>query len=191
MRLTSAEVRPGSDVYIYLEINAQGDERSTSATISWDPSVMTIDGTSGININPDVQPGPDGTDGQLLGVNGLYAGDGYLGLLIDFSRAELGSLGASGRRSIVRLTFHTLPGVIPVAGTSIELTDLLVPRQTVDIRGDVVVIDQSSPGSVIIPRPGARDRVPLRKLFPFDSPLTGTPLPWGFETSLLTSSLLH
>jgi len=152
MKLVSIPGGSGSDVYVDLVMNAQGDERSTSTSIHWDPTVMTIDSTNGFNVNPDVQPGSGAAGGQLIGVNANDVSNGNLGLLIDFTGGNGDSPIPAGSRQIVRLHFHIKPDAPAGAVSRIEFTDAVVPRQTVDIKGHTANVQRYEPLNIRLRR---------------------------------------
>ncbi|MBV9242369.1 MAG: carboxypeptidase regulatory-like domain-containing protein [Acidobacteria bacterium] len=152
MSLSSSAGQPGGDVTVYLTLNAAGNERTTSTSIHWDPRVMTIDGTSGLGVNPDVLPGRDGIPGQVIGVNANDIANGHLGLLIDFTGGSGNEPIAAGRRQIVALRFHVLDTAEIGSSSTVELNSMVVPQQTVDTAGEAVDIGEYTSGTVTVSR---------------------------------------
>jgi hypothetical protein len=159
LRVVSAEGQSGKDVLVSIELDALGDEMSTSTTIRFDPNVLSIDGTSGIDVNPDVMRGEHSAKAQRIGVNATDVANGILGIAVDFSNGTGRSV-TRGTRQIITLRFHLREDLPPGAYSPIELTDTLIPQQTVDSKGEAIKLDHHN-GVVIVIQQDVRSLVSL------------------------------
>lgn len=96
IRATNGAANPGQNVSINVQIDAQGNESSTSFTLTFNPAILT---------NPQVTPGNGVPAGSNLGTNTSQVGQGNLGVLVDSTNTY-----AAGTRNIINVTFTIAPG---------------------------------------------------------------------------------
>lgn len=96
IRATSAAGNPGQNVTINVQLDSQGNESSTSFTLTFNPAVLT---------NPQVVLGNGVPASSNLGTNPNQVAQGNLGILVDSTNTY-----AAGTRNILNVTFTIAPG---------------------------------------------------------------------------------
>lgn len=91
IRATSVSVMPGQQAVVQIQLDAQGNESSTSFSFSFNPAVLT---------NPQVTIGNGVPAGSNLGLNTNNAAQGQIGVLVDSTNTY-----TAGTRNIVTVTF--------------------------------------------------------------------------------------
>ena len=115
---------PGDFVNYAVELISQGDETVTTLSLQFNQAVLSINGTSGTNNNPDVTAGTGANPGTSRTVNATQLANGRIGVLLDFQGAI-----AAGTRQVVVFRFRILPGT--AAGTyPVTFVDQPIVRST-------------------------------------------------------------
>jgi len=104
-RLVTAGGNAGTDVTVYVEADAQGNEVATQYSLNFNPRVMSLSNVSGSN--PDVTVGAGAPTGTTITVNASQAANGHIGIVENYNGAGTGSIKA-GTKRIAAITFHIL-----------------------------------------------------------------------------------
>lgn len=96
IRATNGGANPGQQVTINVQLDSQGNESSTSFTITFNPAVLT---------NPQVVLGNGVPTGSNLGTNTSQVAQGNLGVLVDSTNTY-----TAGTRNILNVTFTIAQG---------------------------------------------------------------------------------
>lgn len=96
IRATNGGANPGQQVTINVQIDSQGNESSTSFTLTFNPAILS---------NPVVTLGNGVPAGSNLGTNTAQVAQGNLGVLVDSTNAY-----AAGTRNILNVSFTIAPG---------------------------------------------------------------------------------
>lgn len=107
----------GEFVEYPIEMMSNGEVTALTFGLQFDPSHLSISDASGTNVNPDVLPGAGVEQGISITVNGKYAHEGRIGVLID-----LNGRSPAGSGAVVVFRFRVLPGA-PAGITPIEFAD--------------------------------------------------------------------
>ena len=153
VHVVSGQGRRNSYITVDIEMAAQGNEAGTQFGLHFDPAVLSVSETSGVNVNPDITLGADAPTGTTLNVNAADAANGNIGIVENFNAAHatLTTIPAAATR-IARVRFHVLDGA--VAGASrITFDDAVLSRFTVDINGFSLAANYDQNGAVTVAAP--------------------------------------
>lgn len=122
-RVVSTTATPGSQVFVSIELDSNGDEVATSFTLNFDPTKLS---------SPAVTLGADVPPGTALTVNPNQAGSGRVGILVDSSNSFI----ASGPpRQVVKFRFNVAAGAA-TGPSNITFGSSPTPRSTSDPIGN-------------------------------------------------------
>ena len=150
-KLISATGPVNTDVFIEVELEAQGNEAGVQYSIHFDPTVLSISSVNGVNANPDISLGSGAPAGTFLNVNAADAASGNVGVGQNFNGSNTNppTTLAAGTRRIARLKFHILPtaaaGVSPVTFTNNPLN-----RGLFDENGFTISLPPFTDGNVTV-----------------------------------------
>ena len=130
-RLVSASGKAGTDVTVFIESDAIGNELATQYSLNFNPSILSISDASGTN--PDVTVGADVPSGTMLTVNARQAALGRIGIVENFNGGGQGTITA-GTKRIAKVTFHIMRGA-PVGASQVIFDDGVVAKITSDTYG--------------------------------------------------------
>lgn len=150
-RLVSSSGNPGTDVTVFIDSDAQGDEVATQYSLHFDPSVLAISNNSGAN--PDVTLGGGVSAGTTMTVNATQAANGHLGIFENFNGGGQGAISA-GTKRITSIKFHILPGAA-FGTTPIIFDDGVIAKVTSDPYGIGLGTTYDQNGVVTILDPSA------------------------------------
>jgi len=131
VRVISASGSPGTDVTVFVEMDAQGNEVATQYSVFFDPAALTISGSSGSN--PDVTLGAGAPSATTLTVNATQIASGRLGIVENFNGGGQGAIPA-GTKRIANVRFHIQPNAV-LGTTAVIFGDAPVSRVTSDENG--------------------------------------------------------
>lgn len=126
-----ANVQPGQQVFVSIELESLGDEVAGSFTVTFDQTKLSISGISSPASNPDVTIGTGVPAGSALTVNGQQAANGRIGFLVDSNNAFTAGPG----RQIVRLRF-TAAANAAAGPTTISFGNVPTPKSFSNALGD-------------------------------------------------------
>ncbi len=130
-RVISASGGLDTDVTVFVELDAQGNEIATQYSLNFNPAVLSISNMSGSN--PNVTLGSGAPSGTTMTVNGSQVPAGRLGIVQNFNGGGQGAIPA-GTKRIVNVTFHILPGAA-TGPSPIVFVDAPIFRITSDENG--------------------------------------------------------
>jgi len=152
-RLVTTGGNAGTDVTVYVESDAQGNEVATQYSLNFNPAVMSLSGVSGTN--PDVTVGAGAPAGTTIIVNASQAANGRIGIVENFNGAGTGAVTA-GTKRIAAIRFHILAdaptGASPVVFDNGAITDVASDTYgiglgtTFDQNGVINVLDPNVSG---------------------------------------------
>ena len=151
MRLVSATGNAGTDIIVFIESDAQGNEVGTQYSLNFNPRVMSLSSVSGTN--PDVTIGAGAPAGTTLLVNAQHVSEGHIGIVENFNGAGTGAVTA-GTKRIAAVTFHILPGA-PSGASPVIFDDGVIAKVTSDPYGIGLGTTYDQNGIVSIMRPAA------------------------------------
>ena len=129
--LVTASGKPDSDITVYVDLDAQGNETGTQYSLNFNPGVLAISGASGTN--PDVKLGAGAPLGTTLIINASQGANGHIGIVENFNGAGRGSIDA-GTKRIAAITFHILADA-PAGASPVIFDDALIAKVTSDANG--------------------------------------------------------
>ena len=91
-----------------VDMNAVGDETQAMFTLEFDPSELTIDGTSFPDANPDITLGTGAPEGTTMAVNAASAATGRVTVMLNFNGQAL-----TGRNRRLETSISTSCRAIP------------------------------------------------------------------------------
>lgn len=137
--LVSVSGTADTDVFVEVELEAQGNEAGMQYSIHFDPSVLSISSVNGVNANPDITAGSGAPAGTTYNVNAADAPRGNVGIVQNFNGANTNptTLVSAGTRRVARLKFHILStaasGPSPITFTSNPINRLLFDEYAIAI----------------------------------------------------------
>ena len=131
IHLISVSGNAGTDVTVYVESDAQGNEVATQYSLNFDPAVLAISDMSGSN--PNVKLGSGAPAGTTLTVNASQVAAGHIGIVENFNGAGDGAVTA-GTKRIAAVMFHILPSAA-FGATPITFDDGVIAKVTSDTNG--------------------------------------------------------
>ena len=140
-----------TDVFVEVELAAQGNEAGMQYSVHFDPAVLSISSVNGVNANPDITLGSGAPAGTFLNVNAADAANGNVGVGQNFNGSNTNppTTLAAGTKRIARLKFHILStaasGVSPVTFTNNPLN-----RGLFDENGFTIPLPPFSDGNVTV-----------------------------------------
>ena len=148
-RLVSASGDAGTDVTVFIESDAQGNETGTQYSMNFNPAVLGISSNSGSN--PDVTLGAGAPEGTTLIVNAAQAANGHIGVVENYNGGDQGAITA-GTKRIAAIRFHILAGA-PTGASAVVFDDGAITRVTTDTYGTGLgtTFDQNGVVSVLNP----------------------------------------
>lgn len=96
IRATNGTAQPGQQVTIFVQLDSQGNESSTSFSMNYNAQVLT---------NPQITLGNGVPPSSNLGTNNNNAAQGQIGILVDSTNTY-----TAGTRNILNVTFTVAPG---------------------------------------------------------------------------------
>ena len=149
--LVSATGQVNTDVFVEVELEAQGNEAGVQYSIHFDPLIVSISSVNGVNANPDITLGSGAPAGTYLNVNAADAANGNIGIGQNFNGANTNppTVIAAGTRRIAKLKFHILlaaaGGASPVTFTNNPLN-----RGLFDENGFTIPLPPFADGNVTV-----------------------------------------
>ena len=130
-RLVSVSGDAGTDVTVFVESDAQGNEVATQYSLNFNPRVVSLSGVSGTN--PDVTLGAGAPAGTTITVNAAQAANGHIGIVENFNGAGTGAVTA-GTKRIAAIRFHILADA-PTGASAVIFDDGAIAEVTSDTYG--------------------------------------------------------
>ena len=131
VHIVPASGSSGTDVTVFIETDALGNETGMQYSLNFNPALLSISDASGIN--PDVNAGEGVPFGTNLIVNADQAAAGRIGIVENYNGGGLGAITA-GTKRIAAITFHVLPGAATGASPVI-FDDGVITKVTSDTYG--------------------------------------------------------
>lgn len=132
IRATSVAVNAGQQAVVQIQLDAQGNESSTSFSFNFNPAVLT---------NPVVTIGNGVPSNSNLGTNTNNAAAGQIGVLVDSTNTY-----TAGTRNIVTVTF-TVPANAPIGLYPVTFGDTPTSRSVSSSTGALLATTYTN-GSV-------------------------------------------
>ena len=140
-----------TDVFVEVELEAQGNEAGMQYSIHFDPLVMSISSVNGVNANPDITLGSGAPAGTFLNVNAADAPNGNVGIGQNFNGANTNppTTLAAGTKRVAKLKFHIL--LAAAAGASpVTFTNNPLNRGLFDENGFTIPLPPFTDGNVTV-----------------------------------------
>ena len=151
--LISTSGSVNSDVFVEVELEAQGNELGIGYSLHFDPAILSISNVAGVNLNPDVTAGTDAPAGTLLNVSAEGAASGNIGINETFSTAV-----SAGTRRITRFKFHVL-GSAPLGVSPVVFTNNPNSKVLIDTNGLLITLPPFIDGNVTVVPPSISGRI--------------------------------
>ncbi len=151
VKVVSATGAVGTDLFVEVELEAQGNEAGLQYSVHFDPTVLSISSVNGVNANPDITAGSGAPAGTNLNVNAADAANGNVGVGQNFNGANTNppSVVSAGTKRIARFKFHILSSA--AAGTSsVTFTSNPINRLLFDENGLLISTPPFTDGNVTV-----------------------------------------
>lgn len=151
VRLVPVTGAPDTDIFVEVELEAQGNEVGMQYSIHFDSAVLSISSVSGVNVNPDITLGSGAPAATSVNVNAAGAAAGNLGIGQNFNGGNTNpaTVVPAGTQRIARLKFHILSSAAS-GDSAITFTSNPINRGLFDENGFTIPLPPFTDGVVTV-----------------------------------------